>query len=155
LKKEFAMSNAKKQRVENEKEIARLAAILKQLPAALVAVLTVGQLRRAFNLKVHAQTVRRIRNGFERSNGEGKTSDPATGSEEQPPLWLEQQVVLQKIGHILCKSYAHLGDAEIIGTEDALLMIYRELKQFDYSLITRFEGRKRLPRQRRTLTSQL
>jgi hypothetical protein len=57
-----------------------------------------------------------------------------------------QQLVIERIGNILSKSYPHLGDDEKIGTEDALKMIYKEVKHYDPTAITRNEKRA-LPKQ--------
>ena len=61
-----------------------------------------------------------------------------------------QQLVIERIGNILSKSYPHLGDDEKIGTEDALKMIYKEVSHYDPTAITRNEKRalpKQTPRQ--------
>lgn len=126
-------------RVDSRVECARLSAILKQLPATLISLLTAGQLSRAYQLNLHTQAIRRIKNEFLVANQDLPLLDKKT---ERPPVWLEQQMVLEQLGRVIAKTYAHVGDREEIGSEDALRLIHRALKEYDYSLITRYETRR-------------
>jgi hypothetical protein len=133
------MVNHGKKRKEDDREIARLMAILKQLPASLVRTLTSSQLSRAFQLDLRPQTIWKAKRHFI----EAKDSlNPVESHSEAPaPLWIEQQLVLENIGRVLARTYVHVGDKEQVGSEEALRMIYRELRRYDFSLITRNEKR--------------
>ncbi|HVG20262.1 MAG TPA: hypothetical protein VNI02_14525 [Blastocatellia bacterium] len=144
------MANHGKKRSEDDREVARLTAILKQLPASLVGVLSPSQLSRAFHLNLRVHTIWNAKRHFVAAGDIVKLGDTETDTDVSPPLWIEQQLVLDNIGRILSRTYAYLGDKEEIGSEDALRMVYRELKQYDFSLITRnARNEKQTPRKKR------
>ena len=108
--------------------------------ASLVQMLTSSQLSRAFRLDLRPQTIWKVKRQYIEANARAHLVE--SQPEAPPPLWIEQQLVLDNIGRILSLTYVHVGDKEEVGSEDALRMIYRELKRYDFSLITRNEKQK-------------
>ena len=140
-----------------EKESARVALCLNELPYKWLKVLNARQIIKLFDLRVSHSTVWAARKAILK---EREAHMKAGTTSKQNPQRLDskqthktddaqtaQQLVLERIARIITKSYPHLGDDERIGTEDALRMIYRELGHFDQALLIRNEKRA-LPLQR-------
>ena len=128
---------------EKEREVARLTALLNEMPYRAVRSVGVKQLIEGFNVKLSRQTVTAIRR-------EVRTAmEEEMAQREVPVEKIGNQIVLERIAAIVTKSYPHLGDNEKISTEDALQAIYRELKFYDPSLLTRNEKRA-LPKSKQT-----
>jgi hypothetical protein len=120
-----------------EREVARLIAVMNSLPDSLLRILTVQQLCVAFQFDLSADTVAIARREY--LKGEkmaGKQKGDAI-----PDQAVDAQVVLERIARITTKTYAHLGDSEQIGSEEASVLVYKELKTYDPAIITRNEKR--------------
>ena len=124
-----------KPKPDNDADIARFVGILRGLPFRLVREMTVGQMKTAFDLQIGTQTIYITRKRFveagDRSGQRSAVSGQADGS----------AIVLERLARIISKTYAHLGDGELIASEDALRLMLAEIKSFDPSLITRNEKR--------------
>ena len=127
-------------------EVARLIVALDAMPPAFVLVLNVRKLYDsldlAFSYITMIQIIHDYRIGLQENAMAGK---PQVDADEQA-TGIDNQLVLERIARIVTKTYAHKGDDEEIGTEDGMLMIHRELKSYDPSLLVRNEKR-RLPKQ--------
>ena len=127
-------------------EVARLIVTLDAMPPAFVRVLNVRKLYDSLDLGISYITMVEIvhvyRNGLQEKQMAGKSTE-GTG---EGATSTSNQLVLERIARIATKTYAYKGDDEEIGTEDGMLMIVRELKTYDPSLLTRNEKR-RLPKQ--------
>ena len=134
------MRKLRKTQPENQEEIARLVMALRSLPPRIADVLTAAQIVRGFNVKLHPATVGQIVRDYKREQGMKAETEKGINPEN-----IGAQVVLEKLARIVTKTSAHLGDDERIGSEEANQMVYRELKQYDPSLITR-NAKRRLPK---------
>jgi hypothetical protein len=124
-----------------EREVARFMAIMNSLPDALLRVLTVQQLCVAFQFDLHANTVTLMRRQYLKLKGD---KDMKEGEWEPKPENIGAQLVIEKIAGVSSKTYAHLGDGEQIGSEDALRQINKILTQYDASILDR-NLKRRLP----------
>ncbi|HKQ06636.1 MAG TPA: hypothetical protein VJ464_15995 [Blastocatellia bacterium] len=136
--------SARKSRAEAEAEMARLAINLKALPTEILRLLSAGQINKCFDTYLSHETILQCKKKILKA----KEGQAVAGKGMQQPIAedVKAQVVLDRIAAIITKGYAHLGDNEKVGAEDVQMMIYRELKTYDLSLLTRNE-KKRLPKQ--------
>jgi hypothetical protein len=125
-----------------KRETARLIAALQAMPAGLVKHLNMNQLIKGLSLDLSYPSVLNIVKEYRK----GLEVKEAMAGESKQTEEAGAQFVLERISAIITKGYAHLGDNEKVGAEDVQLMIYRELKAFDPSLLARNE-KKRLPKQ--------
>jgi hypothetical protein len=129
-----------------EAEIARLRVLLSALPWQVIKSLNISVLAKIgaeYGLKLSPHTLWKVLE-------ESLKSIEGDKNRNRSPIVVESignQSILERIARVITKSYAHLGDGERVGSEDALQMIYRELKQYDPGIISRNE-RRALPKQR-------
>ena len=119
-----------------EEERARLVLFIRSLRFPISA----AEIMKQSGTKFGRETVSELRREIFNSLKEGNMQE-GSGVEE-----VNAQKALERISTILGKSYAHLGDAEKIGTEEALQRIYREVKRYDPVIIARNQKRA-LPKQ--------
>ena len=151
------MKQPKRRPEDNEPEVARLLLHLRELPTWAVFALSTDSLIKFLNLDLNKTTVYVVVKDFRKSlegkmAGRGKKEQTQIEAAAQPVEEIGAQVVLERIARITTKTYAHLGDGEQIGSEEASLLVYNELKTFDPAIITRNEKRA-LPKQTPTVTN--
>lgn len=124
----------------HDEESARTVLILKRLPLEIVREISSIQLIRAYGIKLSRVTVDPIKSQIlaARVERDRKNSEVGVGLRESEVL---DQITLGMIARVITKTYAHKGDDEEIGTEEALRLIYRILKQHDPALLERNEKR--------------
>ena len=149
---------------DSEHEQARTALLLSRVPAEILSLLSVKLIRQLYHIRLSHGTVWQLKQTIIDSRegitmeGSTRTSklkaklNPATASGKQirpkkiSPEEVDAQVVLERLARIVTKTYPHLGDDELVASEDALRMIYRELGHFDPAILKRNEKRA-LPKQ--------
>ena len=139
-----------RKRAEIEAESARLILNLRELPIELLRILSSRQLVALFKTKLSHGTILNYREEILKER-EGEMAGEKGIDRHRPvvkqpdSIVISQQVLLERVGSILAKSYPHLGDNEKISEADALRLIYREVKRYDPTILER-NLRSRLPK---------
>jgi hypothetical protein len=129
-------------RSEIEAETARLILNLKQLPIELLRILSGRQLITLFNPNLSHETVLKFRQEILKKR-EGEMT--GKGINQPDPATIGAQVVIEQLAGVAAKTYANLGDREKLGSEDALRLINKILKEYDPTILDR-NLRRRLPK---------
>lgn len=126
-----------------EAEIAKLALIMRELPGWVLCRLSAQDFIQAFGvLHLSVQSVSTIKKQVWATKPETKPVGKKDESVEWPPPdTLAAQQALERITRVVTKTYPHLGDAEEIGSEEGLRLVYGELKRHDPAMIKRNERR--------------
>jgi hypothetical protein len=135
------MKKSHSQQEASDREIARLRLILSRLPLGVVEVLTVHQLIRCFEIRLHPETVRHVKNEYQATQEEEMSKRKVAKSED-----VDAQTTLERLARIASKTEPVLGPDEKLSEHDAVVMIVRELRNYDEAIINR-NIRRVLPKQ--------
>ncbi len=129
-------------RPQIEAETARLILNLQQLPIELLRILSGRQLVTLFNPNLSHETVIKFRQEILKER-EGEMT--GKGIKQPNAEAIGAQVVIEQLAGVAAKTYANLGDAEKLGSEDALRLINKILREYDPTILDR-NLRRRLPK---------
>lgn len=136
--------SGRKSKEETESELAKLAMNLNTLPTEVLKLLSAGKINKRFHTQLSHETILRCKRQILKARGE----EPMTtdkGIKQPKPEAIGAQVVLEQLARVSAKTYAHIGENEKIGSEDALRLINKLLKRYDPSILDRNLNR-RLPK---------
>lgn len=119
-------------------EKARAELIFRTLTQRELRFIPVWRLRRIFEIKLSVTQIDDLRRKFITKAGEASMGK---GNVET----IDAQILLNEVAAIVSKTYANLGDAEKIGTEEGMNLILRRLKAYDSTILDR-NLKRRLPK---------
>ncbi|MGA9768749.1 MAG: hypothetical protein WBV94_06905 [Blastocatellia bacterium] len=116
----------------------RVKAIFSTMTQLELKYIPLDRLIRLFRIRLGKAQIWKLRSDFI------KGGDEMSGKDEwvPKPENIGAQIVIEKLAGVSSKTYAHLGDGEQIGSEDALRMINKILTQYDASILSRNLKRK-------------
>ena len=123
---------------EMEAEKARASAIFRTLTLRELQLIPLRRLARVYKLRLSLNQLWQIKNKFLLAGGN------MNNGETDKVQNIGAQVVLEQVAGVASKTFANLGDAEKIGSEDALRLINKLLKRYDASILDR-NLKRRLP----------
>jgi hypothetical protein len=120
------------------KEKARASAIFRTLTLRELQLIPLRRLARIYKLRLSLNQLWQIKNKFILAGGN------MNNGETDKVQDIGAQVVLEQVAGVSSKTFANLGDAEKISSEDALRLINKLLKRYDASILDR-NLKRRLP----------
>jgi hypothetical protein len=135
--------SGRKSRAEAEAELARLAINLNGLPTEVLQLLSAGKINKRFDTHLSHETILRCKKKILKAREEKAVA--GKGIQQPNAETINAQVVLEQLAGVSSKTFANLGDAEKIGSEDALRLINKILKRYDASILDR-NLKRRLPK---------
>lgn len=126
--------------VELQREKARVAGIFRTLTQRELRFIPVWRLARLFNIKMSFAQIDDFRRKFITKAGEESMQ-----AEKEKLENIDAQILVEDMAAIASKTFAHLGDAEKIGTEEGMQRIVRRLINYDPTILNR-NVKRRLPK---------
>lgn len=124
---------------EMEAEKARASVIFRTLTLRELQLIPLRRLARLYKLRLSLNQLWQIKNQFIQAGGNDMNNGETNKFQD-----IGAEVVLEQVAGVTSKTFANLGDAEKISSEDALRLINKLLKRYDASILDR-NLKRRLP----------